>query len=114
LDENNNVVSPSNSTKWNNFHNASITNQTAQFVERNILNAQPVDCAGGNGLCNSNPTILGAEIICTNGQYQLSNPPNGVTINWEMQNGKLKIDNGQGTPVINVRKKNTGTEVVKV
>jgi hypothetical protein len=31
-----------------------------------------------------------------------------------MQSGKLKIDNGQGTPVIDVSKMNSGTETVKV
>lgn len=114
FDENRNYVFPGNSNQWNHFHNTDITFQTARFIERNILNAQPIDCAGGNGLCNSNPTISGSDIICTSGQYQLNNLPNGVTINWEMQNGNLKIDNGQGTPIINVSKVNTGLEVVKV
>ena len=53
-------------------------------------------------------------MVCTTGQYQLTNPPNGVTINWEMQNGNLKIDNGQGTPVLNASKINTGFEIIKV
>lgn len=114
LDENGNWIFPSNSSEWNHYHNTAITFQVARFIERNILNAQPVDCAGGNGLCNATPDISGPGIICTNGQYQLTNPPNGVTINWEIQNGYLKIGSGQGTPVITVIKQNTGYETVKV
>ena len=114
LNENKIYIFPPNSNQWNHFHNTSITFQTALFIERNILNIQPVDCAGTNGLCNSTATISGPAIICTTGQYQLNNPPNGITITWEMQNGNLKIDNGQGTPVVNVSKVNTGSEIVKV
>lgn len=114
FDENGNYVSPSNSSQWNNFHNTDMTFQTARFIERNILNSQPVDCSGNNGLCNSNPVLSGPVSICTNGQFQITSPPNDVSINWEIQNGNLKIDKGQGTTIINVGKMNTGIDVVKV
>lgn len=58
-DENKNLVFPSNDNHWNNFHNTSITFQVARFIERNILKAQPVDCAGQNGLCGVTPTVSG-------------------------------------------------------
>lgn len=114
FDESGNYVSPPNSNQWNNFHNTDITFQTARFIERNILNSQPVDCSGNNGFCNGNPALSGPVSICTNGQFQITNPPNDVSINWEIQNGNLKIDKGQGTPIINVGKMNTGIDVVKV
>jgi pimeloyl-ACP methyl ester carboxylesterase len=112
-DQNNNAVFPPNNNLWNHFHNTDMTSQTALFIERNILKAIPVNCAGTNGLCNSNATISGPGIICATGQYQLNNVPNGVTINWQIQNGNLNITNGQGTPIISVSKQNTGTEIVK-
>lgn len=113
-DEDENLVYPQNNSQWNHYHNTSITSQTAQFIERNILGVQPIDCAGGNGLCNSNPSISGPGLICTSGQYQLTDPPDGVTINWEMQNGKLKIKNGRGTPASYASKYHNGPEVVIV
>ncbi|HRP57761.1 T9SS type A sorting domain-containing protein [Agriterribacter sp.] len=113
-DENENWVYPSSNNHWNNYHNTSITYQVARFIERNILKAQPVDCAGQNGLCGATPTVSGPEVICTNGQYQLNNLPNNVTISWESQNGKLDITGGQGTLLITVNKTGTGEDIIKV
>ncbi|MBD0332885.1 MAG: T9SS type A sorting domain-containing protein, partial [Chitinophagaceae bacterium] len=45
--------------------------------------------------------------------YELINLPPGVTIVWEIQNGRIRIDNGQGTNKINVTKLATGSEIVK-
>ncbi|MFZ6025180.1 MAG: T9SS type A sorting domain-containing protein [Bacteroidota bacterium] len=112
-DENSQWVYPTN-VLWNHFHNADITYQFAQFIERNILNSQPINCAGGNGLCNRNPTISGPDLMCTTGQYELINLPSGIRILWESQNGNFRIDNGQGTNRINVSKVQSGTDVVKV
>lgn len=68
---------------WNIFHNEDLSFQIANFIERKILNAQPVNCAGTNGLCNSNPVITGPSIICsTGGQYQISPLPSNITITW--------------------------------
>lgn len=97
---------------FNIYHNGDISFQFARFIERNIINAQPINCAGSNGLCNSNPSISGPDVICVNGQYQISGVPAGVTIVWQIQNGNLVINNGQGTRIINVSRQNDGAEVV--
>jgi hypothetical protein len=114
INENNNWVFPANNNLWNHYHNTDITFQFAHFIERNILNANPINCAGGNGLCNINSIITGPSLICTSDQYELINVPQNVNILWEMQNGKLAITNGQGTPVINVSMLSSGSEIVKV
>lgn len=114
LSENNNWIFPPNNNLWNHFHNTDITFQSATFIERNILNAAPVNCAGTNGLCNRIPTITGPDLICMTGQYELINLPSGVRILWESQNGNFRIDNGQGTNMINVSKIQSGTDIVKV
>lgn len=113
-DENGNTVIPSNMNQWNHYHNTAITSQFALFIERNILNSAPVSCAGTDGLCNRNPAITGPEVICTTGQYELTDLPAGVTIVWEAQNGKLKIADGQGTNRINVSYLSSGIDVIKV
>lgn len=99
---------------WNVYHNDAIASQFATFIERNILNAQPQNCAGSNGLCSKIPTVAGPDLICTTAQYQLNNLPSGVNIKWESQNGYFTITDGQGTPTINVTKSATGNDVVKV
>lgn len=114
-DENGNDVFPPNVNQWNHYHNTAITAQFARFIERNILNAQQsLDCAGPNGICNRNPAISGPEVICTTAQYQLTDLPQDVAIVWEAQNGKIRIDNGQGTNRINVSYLTSGIEVIKV
>lgn len=111
--ENDNYVTPPNSNQWNHYHNTDITSQFAKFIERNILNAQPGNCAGST-LCNRNPAISGSDVICTTGQYQLTNFPQGVSIVWEAQNSRVRIDNGQGTNRIDVTYLSSGLEVIKV
>lgn len=113
-DENNKNITPPNSNQWNHYHNTDITFQFAQFIERNILNAQSLPCAGENGLCGSNPTISGPNTFCTTATFRLLNSPNGVTLAWQSVNGNVRITGGQGTNVITVDKVNNGNDIIRV
>lgn len=110
--EHGNEVIPPNSNQWNHFHNTDITFQFAHFIERNILNTVPVNCAGTNGLCNRTPTISGPDRICTTGSYQLNNLPGGVTIIWSSRNGRFNITSGQGTSSIIITRLSAGADVL--
>lgn len=100
---------------WNIYHNGDIASQFADFIERNILNAQPVGCGGSNNLCNNNPTISGPDMICgTTATYTISDFPNGVVVNWSLQNSTAIISAGQGTKTITVTKQAIGTNQLSV
>ncbi len=100
---------------WNIYHNADITSQFATFIERNVLNAQPVGCGGSNNLCNYNPTISGPDMICgTTATYAISDFPNGIIVNWSLQNNTAAITSGQGTKTITITKKAIGTNQLSV
>jgi hypothetical protein len=98
----------------NQFHNQDISNAVALFILRKILNANPSFNCTNDAFCNVNPGLSGPDLICTNGQYQITNLPTGLNINWEILNGLAKIDNGQGTNTINVSKLSNGNETIRV
>jgi hypothetical protein len=85
----------------NGYHNGNISAQFATFIERKILNANPLSCAGTNGLCSVNPVITGTQSYCTS-TFTISPLPNDITINWSLKYGYLTIVNGQGTSTISI------------
>lgn len=113
-DENGNAVFPPNEDTWNHLHNMFITRQAARFIQRKILNALPVNCAGSDGLCNRNPSISGPGVLCTTGVYTINNLPAGVTILWLSVNGTFNVIGGQGTPTATIQRVFNGLDIVRV
>lgn len=103
-------TSPAPENFW---HIENINIETAEFIQRKILNAAPVNCAGGNGMCNGTLSITGTSTVCSTGAYQLLGNANGLTINWSSQNGRMSITGGQGTNAITVSALSNGLDVIK-
>jgi len=100
-------------TNWNLHHEAPISNQAAQFIERKILNALPPTncpaiCDYFTGISSNMTPICTTATLTLNSPYSIS----GYNIVWTVQNGFLNITQGQGTPVIHVSTNGSGTETV--
>jgi pimeloyl-ACP methyl ester carboxylesterase len=110
--ENDQWVWAPNPSAWHYDHNSDMAWQVSNFIERNILNATPLNCNGDNGLCNSNPTLAGTTNVCTSATFTIQNIPDGVTINWSSLYGGFVITNGQGTPTVTINRTGWGGDKV--
>jgi hypothetical protein len=98
------ITASTGTTAINEQHNGNINAQFATFIQRKILNANPVNCAGANGLCNNNINFINQQNdFCTSNTILLSVPhTNGLTYNWTVSSN-LQIISGQGTNIITLQ-----------
>jgi hypothetical protein len=96
---------------WNFDHNTEMTGDVANFIQRNIRNADPINCTAGGNLC-TNPTIAGPFTLCSTASYTAQNVPSGYSLNWSSPEGTFVITGGQGTPNITIKSVGVGRDRV--
>lgn len=99
------ITATTGTTAINEEHNGNINARFAAFIQRKILNANPVPCAGSNGLCGGVISQINQENnFCSSNIVILSVPRiNGLVYNWTVDPNYLQIINGQGTNSILLR-----------
>lgn len=107
--------SQTSGANWNEYHEAYMSNQATQFVERKILNASPGSVCQ-SGFCSATTGLSGPLMVCSTGTYTVTStyPLQFVNIAWSCPDGRLAITSGQGTPAITVSKVYSGPETVTV
>jgi len=105
------ITSTTDGNAANLAHNGNINQRFATFIQRKILNANPINCAGANGLCSLNPAITGTMNDCAS-TFNLNPLPNDVTINWSSKYGYLSVINGQGTSAVTIKRNQNITDTL--
>jgi hypothetical protein len=106
------LVEPGN---WNLWHESSLSNQAALFMQRLILNTNTfAGCTINTTFCNPSLGVNGPTLVCANGTYSINNfgATQNVSIQWSFPAGTLAITGGQGTPTVSVSKVTDGNETV--
>ncbi len=96
---------------YNVYHNNLIQQQFANFIVRQLLNANASPDCTNAGFCNAAPSINGASPVCSSSTFTVSGAPNsGIKIQWGSTNGNFSIISGQGTPTVTIKKLNDGKD----
>ncbi len=96
---------------YNVYHNDVFQQQFANFIIRELLNANASPDCTNSGFCNATPAIGGTSPVCSSSTFTVSGVPNsGIKIQWGSSNGNFSIIGGQGTPTVTIKKLNDGKD----